>query len=166
MFLRTVCRLLQLLLFLYNTPTSCHTINPQLRCTAKMVRSQGVEAYLVRYEDKYRYPEHEPLRASNEASDPTTMAYVEVSTGERYEIIVVLTAGFDFKDCPAVRVSWKSDNDPGRRTVCSAHNVQRAIRSEGRLEQKFSARPLLVDGNWMNHGLSFADLQIGTSPYT
>jgi hypothetical protein len=127
-----------------------------------MVRSQGVEAYLVRYEDKHRYPEHAPPPASKEAPSLSAMAYVEVSTDERYEIVVTLTADFDFKDSPDVRIVWDTDGR-GRHRCYSAKELQETIKSKGKRSITFSSRPAMVDGELMDCGLTFTDLHIGSS---
>jgi hypothetical protein len=127
-----------------------------------MVKSQGVEAYLVRYEDKHRYPEHAPLPTEEGLLDLTTMAYVEIVTGERYEIVVVLTADFDFKGLPDARLVWEVDTNR-RQVIYSSQKVQNSIRSEGQHKRGFSCAPAFLDGKWMKCGLSFADLQLGMS---
>jgi hypothetical protein len=136
------------------------TIHPH--CAAIMVKSQGVEAYLACYEDKHRYPEHEPLPAENGVLHPSTMAYAEVITGQRYEIVVMLTADFNFEGLPDVRVLWCLDKKRGQMFFTSRH-VQESIQSEGQYKLGLQHVPSLVDGKWMRCELSFADLQLGMS---
>jgi hypothetical protein len=129
-----------------------------------MVKSQGVEAYLVRYGDKHRYPEHAPPPAEGGVLDLSTMAYVEIVTGECYEVVVAFTADFDFKGFPDFKLVWDVDNHR-RRVIYSSERVQKSIRSKGQYTHRFNSRPALVDGKWMGCGLSFADLQLGMSQF-
>jgi hypothetical protein len=130
-----------------------------------MVKSQGVEAYLVRYEDKHRYPEHAPLPTQEGVLDLFTMAYVEIVTGERYEIFVVFTADFNFKSLPDVKIIWSVDKNHCH-SFLSSQKLQDSIQTKGQYERGVSCIPALVDGKWMNCGLSFADLQLGMSLLT
>lgn len=133
-----------------------------------MVKSQGVEAYLVRHEDNYRYPEHAPPPTSGTAPDTSAMAYVEVVTHDRYEIVIVFTAEFDFKGAHDVKITWETDNRRLYKTY-SAASVRDAIDRTGQDETRVSSRPSLLEyewsDKWVDCGLFFADLQIGTTSH-
>jgi hypothetical protein len=145
---------------LYYSPTLNNTPNQRPCCAAKMVKSQGVEAYLVRYKDNHRYPEHEPPPVMEGALDLSTTAYFEVVTGERYAVVIVLTADFDFRNFPDVQFIWVLDGQP-RSAIYSSEQVQASIKSKGQHQHSFFTRPALIDGKWMRCGLLFSDLQIG-----
>lgn len=75
-----------------------------------MVKSQGVEVFLVRHEDKHRYPEYARPPANETVQGTSTEVYVEAITGERFAIAFVLHPEFDFRDSPDVKFRCKLDD--------------------------------------------------------
>lgn len=125
-----------------------------------MVKSQGVEVYLVRHEDNFRYPEY-PSPPANEGSRSTLAeAYVEAFTGERYAIAFVLTPDFDFRDSPDVKLRCKF-GEGWVKIIRSAEEVRTSLCTTGSFLYTMADKPALVDGKWMRHQFSFADLHIG-----
>jgi len=110
-----------------------------------MVKSQGVEVYLVRYEDNHRYPEYECPSPYEEAQHTPNEVYVEAITGERYAIAFVLTRDFNFRGSPEVKLRCRFD-DIWIRVIYSADEVRKSIRSIGQFRYTMADKPGLVDG--------------------
>lgn len=127
-----------------------------------MVKSRGVEAYLVRYDDNVRYAEHDYPATAQEAMSTSTEVYVEAVEDERYALFVVLTPEFDFRRSPEVKIRWKLDNS-ARRTVLTTKEIRASFRSEGHYKYKVDAIPVQMGGRWKLCGLNFNGLHIGTS---
>jgi len=128
-----------------------------------MVKPQGVAVHLVRHEDRYQYPQYDLPSASGEDQTTSTRVYVEVTTGERYAIVFVLTHDFDFGNSPDVRLRTRFE-DHWIKVIYSAVEVREALRSKGWFVHTMTDKPALVDGKWMRSKFSFADLQIGRLP--
>lgn len=127
-----------------------------------MVKSRGVEAYLVRYDDNIRYPEHDYPAAAQEAASSSTEVYVEVVADERYAIVVILTPDFKLGKFPYVRIRWKFDQATTR-TIVTAKSIRESFRSRGYFEDKFDSIPAQKEGAWKDCEMHFNGLHIGMS---
>ena len=78
-----------------------------------MVVVNGIDAFVRRKEDGKRYDEYTiPLDSPKYTGEPNEV-YIKAVTGESFEIVVQLTANFDFQGCGAVQVACTIDtNDP------------------------------------------------------
>lgn len=125
-----------------------------------MVKSQGVEVYIRRFDDKQRYQEYDAPKASEDASQQSAEAYVEAVTGERFAVVIVITPEFDFKGSPDVRMSWSLDKS-SQNLDYSAMRVQSAISAQGSCKVVRKTTHAFVNGQWQSCRLSYTDLQLG-----
>lgn len=128
-----------------------------------MVASGGVEAYLVRYHNDIRYPEHDYPASSREATSKSAEVYVEAVAGERYAIVVLLTPDFDFQQSSRVRIRWELDNSH-HHALFTPRKIRASFRSKGNFYYKIEYTPVLLKGKWKMCGLNFnRRLHIGMS---
>lgn len=127
-----------------------------------MVKSRGVEAYLVRYDDNVRYAEHDYPATAQEAMSTSTEVYVEAVEDERYAIVVVLTPDFKFGRSPYVKIRRELDYS-ATQVLLRVKTVQESLRSKGFFEYKYDSAPVQIEGTWKKCELNFNRLQIGMS---
>jgi hypothetical protein len=134
-----------------------------------MVRADGVEVWLERYSDGFRYQEHTAPFGTMKYTDNANEKYVEVGSNERFRIVVELlegSEGFCFMGCPDVVVECRVDMGPGDRGVLPKIKPRYWCSSESQRHAYFSEVDRVVAGQHQECGLTFVKLESGMIPWS
>jgi hypothetical protein len=128
-----------------------------------MVQADGVEVYLERYDDGFRYNEHTPPPGTKKHTGNPNEKYVEVNTDERFRICVKLLSGFNFMNYPSVRVSYYVDRDGCTRLISLSKRRPEGLDPTSRWhrEDHFDEVERFIGGQYMHCGFTFGELKLG-----
>lgn len=131
----------------------------QIHQPAAMVFFRGIKASVLRYGIDRPYQEYEPKQKSSETCQNEKEAYIEAVTNERFCVVVELTEKFNFNSSPDVKISCWIDGGDGYANYVSKEDHCKNIQGS---KKRFDSIKRLIDGKWIECGMTFGELQLGT----
>lgn len=119
-----------------------------------MVLYKGIKAFVAPSPGN-----HEPF--SEHQTPMANEIYIEAVTGKSFKVVVEITPEFEIKGSPDVKVTYLIDDCHTLAHTFSATEIKAACESSNERRATFDTSCRIINGKWMECGLTFADLKIG-----
>lgn len=131
--------------------------------TTTMVTFAGIKVSVVRHQDSQPYAEYVAHNILPKRPRKPQEVFIEVDSGERFDVIVEILPEFKFGSSPHVKFWYKLSGDGHRSTrrAVSIRSAKAAFDAKKPLTFRQSHESRRIDDKWMRCGYTFAPLQIG-----